>query len=110
MKKVILIFATLLTISCKTQEWSKETIKAKCLEGAKNEMYNDKTTKRANEICDCVAEKTFSKFKTEDDADQKFLDVVYINNDCRDAFDKEIATQDSLFYEQNPDLKYMKQE
>ena len=110
MRKSILILAILLAISCKTKEWNKQSIKANCLEGAKNEMYSEKTKKRANEICDCVTEKTFSKFKTEDEANKKFLDVVYITNDCRDNFDKEEATKDSLFYEQNPDLKYMKQE
>ncbi len=36
------------------------------------------------------------------------IDIVYITNDCRDDFDKAKATADSLFYEQNPELKYMK--
>ncbi len=108
MNKIIIIAIVLSIISCKKEEWNKDNAKKQCLENAKSEMYSEASTKRVNEICDCIAEKTIAKFTNEDDANNKMLDVVYITNDCRDNFDKAKATADSLFYELNLDLKYMK--
>ena len=109
MNKFIILTIILLVASCKKEEWNKETAKKKCLEGAKSEMYSDASTKRVNAICSCIAEKTIAEFPTEEEANKKVLDVVYITNDCRDNFDKAKNTEDSLFYAKNPDLLYMKE-
>lgn len=109
MNKLIILAIVLSLFSCKKEEWNKENAKKKCLENAKSEMYSDASTKRVNEICDCIADKTIAIFANEEEANNKMLDVVYITNECRDNHDKAKATADSLFYEQNPDLKYMKQ-
>ncbi|WP_310554959.1 hypothetical protein [Flavobacterium sp.] len=108
MNKLFTLAIVLLLASCKTEEWNKENAKKKCLESAKSEMYNEASTKRVTAICDCIAEKTIATFANEEEANNKMLDVVYITNDCRNDFDKAKVTADSLFYEQNPDLKYMK--
>lgn len=102
MNKLLILAIALSLASCKKEEWNKENAKKKCLEGAKSEMYSDASTKRANAICDCIAEKMIAEFPTEDEANKYALDVVVFTNECRDGFDK--AKKDSIGYAEHPEL------
>lgn len=84
MKKVLIPVIALLLISCNSN-WNAETVKKECIEGVKKsgmDTSNPENMKMTEALCDCSAQKTTAKYKsqTEAEADKKGLEILTM--DC----------------------------
>jgi hypothetical protein len=91
MKKMIPFILLLVFVSCGKKSWNKEYVSEDCMkEMKKNEqaagMFTDATMK---DICDCSAEKTVAKYKSEAEAQKDQSGLMEIGADCaREALGK----------------------
>ncbi len=76
----------IILFSCTAQPWNKEAAKEWCMKD--NKRYIDDgsiTTEKASAICDCVAEKMFSKYKSEAELNADKYNQMLIGKECVEA-------------------------
>ena len=85
MKKIIPALFTILLISCNEVKWNKEVAKTWCMQDSKKYIDDGTATKEFTEkFCDCYAEKTATKYKTEKEADKDKYNQMLFGKDCVD--------------------------
>ena len=90
MKKIIYLLIAIILYSCTTQPWNKEAAKKWCMQD--NKKYIDDgtvTTEKAAKICDCVAEKMFTKYKSEAELNADKYNQMVVGKECVEAVEAE---------------------
>jgi hypothetical protein len=84
MKLVILSAFVLALTSCGKKEWSKEYMTKKCNKEFKknNETSSVFSASQLTELCDCVADKMVTRYKSEREADKDTKGAEEIGRDC----------------------------
>lgn len=84
MKKMIPLLLAVFLFACGKSNWTKKYVYDDCMKEMKKDsraasMFSETKMK---DICDCSAEKTVSKFKTESDARKDQAGLMEIGKDC----------------------------
>lgn len=84
MKTIIPVLLVLVLSACSKKEWSKKYVYDDCmLEMGKSEAATGMFSKEKMEkICDCSADKTVEKFKSESDAKKDTEGLKQIGKEC----------------------------
>ena len=93
MKKIIFPTLTIFLLSCSStpaKNWDAATASKTCFDAATKGKYDldGPQLKRIQGICDCVAQKMVTTFKTEKEANDKMLDAAVIANECKEEYSK----------------------
>lgn len=84
MKKMIPLLLAVFLFACGKSNWTKKYVYDDCLREMKKDsraakMFSDEKMK---DICDCSAEKTVSKYKSESDARKDQSGLMQIGSEC----------------------------
>ncbi|MCY7310285.1 MAG: hypothetical protein LH619_05870 [Chitinophagaceae bacterium] len=85
MGKLLLLIITILFMGCATkEEWTKDALVNKCLGDftKRNEKEKKFSTLQIGLLCDCIAEKMTTKYKTAKEADKDEAGGRQIGQDC----------------------------
>jgi hypothetical protein len=85
MKKLLLpCFALALFASCSSSKWDKETVASKCKKEMKEQAKGVAilTEDKISGICDCVADKMVTKYKSESEADKNKDEAEKVGKEC----------------------------
>lgn len=93
MKKIIFPAIAILLASCSSTpaaKWDAATASKTCFDAATKGKYDldAPQLERIQGICDCVAQKMVTTFKTEKEANDKMLDAAAIANECKEEWQK----------------------
>lgn len=81
---MIPILLAVILVSCGGKSWNEKYVYDDCLREAKKdsratEMFSEK---KLEDICDCSAEKTIAKYKTESEAKKDQAGLMQIGSEC----------------------------
>lgn len=85
MKKVVFVLFVIGLVSCSSKkQWSKEYVEKNCnadlsRKNEKEKLFNDEQVKT---LCDCVAGKMVTQFKSQAEADKDLAGSRQIGTDC----------------------------
>jgi hypothetical protein len=83
MKRLPVLIMAVLLFSCTTKPWNKETAKKWCMQDSQKQIDDGAVPKEtAEKICDCYAEKTATKYKTEKEANADKYNQMQIGQEC----------------------------
>jgi hypothetical protein len=84
MKKIIPFLIVIAFAGCAKKEWSKDYLVKKCnKEMKKNSDINGKVSdENLGKICDCVADKMITNYKSESEANKDESGAQKIGTDC----------------------------
>ena len=84
MHKLFSLVIVLSLISCGKKEWSKESLSKQCNSDFKkrNEVEKYFNESQLKELCDCVADKMFTRYKSKSEADEDTAGAKQIGSEC----------------------------
>ncbi len=88
MQKLIFAFVIMSFVSCSSgKKWNKEYVAEKCNVDFKKRNEKEKllTNDQLTKICDCVADKMSTNYKSEAEADKDPTGAAQIGTDCATA-------------------------
>ncbi len=87
MQKLIFAFVIMSFLSCNSKKWNKEYVAEKCNADFKKRNEKEKmlTNDQLTKICDCVADKMSTNYKSEAEADKDPTGAAQIGTDCATA-------------------------
>lgn len=81
------MFIVLSIAACTKKTWSKQSIVQECLDGHKHkeaQMGKKRFTKgQVQELCECVADKMLSKYKSEAETENDSIGARQLARECR---------------------------
>jgi hypothetical protein len=82
MKKVIIPIISILLFSCNSQKWDKTTAKKAFMDQLPKEQTKSFTPEMIDKLCDCMAEKVVSKYKSMKEANSDVDGMKQLGADC----------------------------
>jgi hypothetical protein len=84
MKAIILSVCIIALASCSNNKWNKENLVSKCNKEfkKKNEVQKLFTEEQLGELCNCVADKMVTKYKSKAESDKDQAGASEIGRDC----------------------------
>lgn len=87
MKKLLIPTMAVFFFSCTAKPWNKEAAKKWCMQDSQKQIDDGAVPKEtAEKICDCYAEKTATKYKTEKEANADKYNQMQIGQECAEEF------------------------
>ncbi len=89
MTKAIIVVILILAFGCKPK-WGREKVFNECMDNAKKHYDMSKGNNKigSETICNCIADKMISKFKTEEEANKSPVDAFTLGDDCKRDYAK----------------------
>jgi hypothetical protein len=90
MKIILLPIALVFFCGCQEKPWNKASIKKECMKSAQEGVYTNEQKLRVETICDCYSDKMLERFKSEQEANENSLDLIYLINECRNEYNNKL--------------------
>lgn len=88
MKKIVFATFIILLFSCSSKPWNKEAAKTWCMNDNKKHIDDGTVTdEEANKICDCIAEKMFTKYKSEKEINADKYNQMIVGKECIESME-----------------------